>query len=93
MQCFPQLFVLPEHCQVFFGERVYHKDPTVKKIMQSLSIPPVSVVNPFFHSGSFSNGRNNVFENHEVKANIDVKDGRNESEKQLNELILLKALL
>jgi hypothetical protein len=93
MQCFPQLFVLPEHCQVFFGERVYHKDPTVKKIMQSLSIPPVSVKNPFFHSGCFSNGWNNVFKNHEVKANIDVKDGRNESEKQLNELILFKALL
>ncbi len=93
MDCLSELSVLPKDCQVFFGEWVDHEHPSVKKVVKGLSIPPVFVENSRFHFGDFSNGGNDIFENHEIKTNVDVKDGRNESEEELNKMVFFETLL
>ena len=81
--------VLPKQGEVFFGERVDHEYPLVKKVVQSFCIPPVQIKNSLFHSSDFSYGWDDVLKNHEIQTDINVEDGRDEPEKQLNEPVFL----
>jgi hypothetical protein len=42
---------------------------------------------------NFCNCRDNVLKYHEVETNVDIEDGRDEAEEQLNETVFLKSLL
>ena len=70
-----------------------HNIPLPVVACEVYHIPPVFVENSRFHFGDFSNGGNDIFENHEIKTNVDVKDGRNESEEELNKMVFFETLL